>query len=300
MRYIRSMLLGSVKLYAPEDEKGAAAGDQEDKSNSGAADQGGNAEENKAEAGAEDNSGAAAGEGTEDEKGAAATDDKAKPKQDWKDKEIGRKHRQLREKDDEIALLKRRNAELEAGKAAPAAGVDGAGDNSQPNQRKGETDAEFEARVQAEANRRVALTIYQRDMQEIDTKGKKDYGDGFSEALMRLDQLGGFDEATMAAIRATDDPARVIFEMGSKPENYQRVMEIVDPMKRALAIYEMAKAPKPKAKVSEAPAPVDAIGSGAGAGSNAKLDDKMSDEAWYTQRRKEKLASQGRPWSTQR
>lgn len=282
-------------LYVPEKETGSGEGDVQDDTKK-PVDQAEGTDGDGKDTGTGEPNKTAAGEGDQGTKDAKAgegeeTGDVTTPFDDpTVQRELGRKQRIITERTEENELLKRRVAEFEA---KGGAGAGEGGDRKAP-------DGDFDARVNAEAERRANQAMVDREMENTVSKGNKDYGEPqFGKVLGLLKDLGGFDQATMQGILATDDPSKVLFELGSKPENYQRIMDIRDPMRRQAEIVKLSLAPRPKAKVSGAPAPVDPIGSGGGTG-NAELRDDQDDAGWYAQRQKQKRNSQGRPWSPPR
>lgn len=232
----------------------------------------------------------------------------AAPVKDWRDREIAAKHRQnleLKRRDDEraarLAELERENDSLRAiaeRRAATAQGDDNETPPPAPVRRPASNAPDQDA-VKQEAQRLVAKETYDRDCNAAFKKGKSDYGEKWDAAVERLATLGGpegsIDIDTMVGILATDDPARVLFELGNNPDEYHRVMGL-PPAKRLNEMAKIASAPATKKQVSNAPAPVEPVG-GRGAKVNDELDDKLSDDEWYArreaQKRKKWEASQG-------
>lgn len=279
---LRSILLRSTAMYGADDEGKTAAAAEEKPVENTATDQPEGTTEALAEAEAKE---AAAGE---EEVKSPFNDPVVR-------KELGRKHRQIKEKDDELELLRRQNQELQA----KVSGGKSEGEGAESTAREpGETRQEFESRVQAEAERIANERESQRQLAEMATKGNQAYGEkAFESALENLKTLGGFDPETMMQIMATGAGEKVLFELGSKPEHYQRIMELPF-AKRAVELTKLAIATKPKTKAtSEAPAPVDPIGSG-GTSTREDLRDEMTDGEFYAMRAKQKRDSIGRPWST--
>lgn len=197
------------------------------------------------------------------------------PKPIWQDKELKTKHRQLQD-------AKRREAELLAEVDAQKALL------AKFNQGKTEEAPlipadEIEKRVQAE----LANRTYLEKSNSVNETGSKAYGNNWSEAIENLTILGGFDMPTMNGVLATDDPAKVLFELGKNPDKYHQIMGL--PLERR--IIEMGKlAMQPVTKqISSAPAPVSPVG-GRAAPAKETLSDTMDDDKWFTTRRQQRLA----------
>lgn len=217
---------------------------------------------------------------------------------DWRDREIRRKHAQLKDKDRAIEEMRRENEELRAiaeraSRAQPAGGEDSP--VPAPAVRAA-PDADRGASVREEAARMLAKESYDRDCNAADAAGRKKYGADWGTAIERLTTLGTIDVETMVGLLATDDPAKVLYELGSNPDEFHRVMEL-PPAKRLNEMAKIAAKAEPRKGVSNAPAPVDPL-AGRGTAINDELDDKLSDEEWYARRVKKKrekwLESQGR------
>lgn len=227
---------------------------------------------------------------------------------DWRDREIAAKHRQnldLKRQNDErqrrLDEVERENADLRAiaERRAATPPADGEPEPAPvPARRAPSTPAAPNPdAVREEAGRLVAKENYDRDCTATFNKGKTTYGADWDAAIDRLSTLGGpegsIDIDTMVGLLATDDPARVLYELGSKPDEYHRIMAL-PPAKRLNEMAKIASAPAPKKQVSNAPAPVDPVG-GRGANVGDELDDKLSDEDWYKRREAQKR----RKWEAQ-
>lgn len=314
-----ALLLASTSIfpliaYAPE--KGSGSGGSNDADNKGGqgsgdqsgdddgADGGGGGDDagagDQGDGAGADGKGAGEGEGTEGtgDKKAGATEQR-----DWRDREINRKHRQLKQKETELEEIRRERDELRAlaqkvgaGSGAGADKGGDKGDQGDPKRSQFSSEAEFNAAVEAVVQKRETA----RMLAQVSERGVKDYGEeAFSRTLDRLQELGGFTPEDMTfLLLGTDDPARVMHELGTKPETYQKLMDMT-PERRKAEFVKIASAPKPKKAVSDAPPPIDPIRGGAGAQDDDIYDDKkkMTDEQWYAARQKQKRNSTGRPWS---
>lgn len=228
---------------------------------------------------------------------AAAEDGEAEPPapaaQDWRDREIRRKHAQIQEAKRREEELRRENEELRAiaTRAAPKEG-----ETALPAAAAKPAPTVDRDAVREEAARLNAQERYTTDCNAADAVGRKTY-DGkngkpsWNQATEQLVALGGVDIETMVSILATDDPARVMYEMGSNPDEYHRVMDL-PPARRNNELVKLglkaAAAPAKPKKVSDAPAPVEPV-QGRGVRGNDDLDDDLDDDTWFARRRAQKL-----------
>lgn len=225
--------------------------------------------------------GEAPGEGAEGGDGASGEEERPPgvTAKDWRDRQISRQHRKLADKEREAAELRQQLADAQALLERHNGGQPPAGTAVAPAARP-----DIPAAVEAAAERIVSQRDYDSQCNAAFNSGKKEYGAKWNEALDRLTQLGGVDGATMTGILATDDPAKVLYTLGSNPDEYERVMDL--PPARRLAEFVkigIKTVPKPKPKPSKAPAPVEGIERRAVANNDeAKLyDPKTNDEDWY-------------------
>lgn len=205
---------------------------------------------------------------------------------DWKDKELKRKHRQVQE-------AKQRERELQAqlddanALLARAAGSD----NAAPEPRATPPVAQDvvpRSEVQAEAKRIVAADDFNRQCNDLDKSGKAAYKDEWPKIAETLTTLGGFSQEEMIGVLATDDPAKVLYELGKDPDKYHEIKEL-PPAKRLAAMVKIALPDnKPAAKPSSAPEPVEPV-TGRGGHVTEELDDKMSDDDWHRKRDAQRL-----------
>ena len=126
----------------------------------------------------------------------------------------------------------------------------------------------------------------------------------FGAAIDNIKEAGGIPPQVLREIMATDDPARVLYTLGTDMDKMSDVMSL--PMgKRLAAFIKMSEAPAEpapaKKKISDAPAPTTSVGSHNTADATTVLyDDKTEDDRWYQLRMQQKLASKGRAWSINR
>jgi hypothetical protein len=232
---------------------------------------------------------------------------------DWRDREIATKHRKLVEQRAEADRLRQENEALRqlAERARQAAPAPTSGQPApqpapqpQPGPQRGQfpTQQEFEQAVQRETSVRTEQAQFNAAAETADAKGRTDYGPAWDKARENIVNYGGFDQDTMFGILSTDNPAKVIHDLGTNPENLVRVMNL-PPHKRLAELVKLsiapAAAPKPK-PLSNAPAPVEQVGGRANQGDPTELKDELEDAEWYRRRRAEKANSVGRPWSVKR
>jgi len=199
------------------------------------------------------------------------------PKVDWREKELKAKHRQLQEAKRREADLQR---ELENAKALAA--------KFNQSTDKPNFDVVPSSEVDRRAKEMLAQQRYVEDCNKAAQKGETVYGGEWKEAVSNLEVLGGFDQDTMNGVLATDDPAKVLYELGKNPDNYYRIMEL-PPARRIIEMGKLAMQPSQVKKVSEAPAPVKPVG-GRAAPAPASLRDDLDDETWFSIRQAQRKA----------
>lgn len=172
------------------------------------------------------------------------------------------------------------------------------------------TKEDFDAAVQAEANRRTMQDRTQSQsrefgtkLDEVWTKGIETFKDDFGTIAENLNAVGLLpiaDEATgtyandafMRLVMATDHPAEILYAYGGDPRLARELMDL-SPEKRAIEIGKMdaqvaKKAPAPLSKV---PRPVETVEGSARVSEDPRDDD--SDEVWFAKREKQKAAQRG-------
>jgi hypothetical protein len=143
--------------------------------------------------------------------------------------------------------------------------------------------ADQQAAIDAAAQRIVAQREYETNVNNVNLLGEKAYGAEWQKSIENLVTLGGdgsFTADVMQGILATDDPAHVLYELGRRPAEYQRIMELPQ-ARRQTEMVKLAMQTN-KVKISSAPAPVEPVG-GRPAPS-AGLRDDMSDDEWNAAR----------------
>jgi hypothetical protein len=241
----------------------------------------------------EGDGGEASGDGEEGDGGDPPAEPAARA--DWRDREIGRKHAQLQAEKRERARLERELADAQA--LLARTGGDDGGDPPAAGRTPPAGPVLSQADVHREAEKIVAKNTYDTQCNDAYEKGKGTYGAKWDTALSQLQVLGGLGENDQAAVEmmtnvlAADDPAKVLYTLGSNPDEYHRVMAL-PPARRTAELIKlgMPDKPKPKPRPSGAPDPVEPLTRRANAdNTETKLyDDKTSDDEWYAIRRRQK------------
>lgn len=198
-----------------------------------------------------------------EEKPEPKPEEKPEEQEDWRAKQLGRQHRKLKEAERELAEKNQRIADLEA------------------LTQKTETVAQpqlTQAQIQEAARKLRDQDRYSESLVAINQAGEKNYKGDWAKALENLSQLGTVEMPTMQGILATDDPAKVLYELGKNPSEYLRIMEL-SPARQQTEFVKLSLKPAATKKVSDAPEPVDAV---RGRVQPSTLpSDTDSDEDWY-------------------
>lgn len=227
-------------------------------------------------------------------------------KPDWRDKELGRRKRRLDEEVTARQAVEAENKRLRdlaesLSRPSPPDPANPDAPPSAPRQMSGErvyTQAELDAEADRRANLKSAQTTFERDFASAVASANTKFGkDKVNEAIGRISELGGLDVDHLNLVLATDDPGKVIFELGSKPEEFQRIMDLPFP-KRAVEFTKMGLETKtPARKPSNTPPPVEPLG-GSGGTTDDRYNDKADDAAWFAaeEKRQEQWAKRKRNW----
>jgi hypothetical protein len=197
--------------------------------------------------------------------------------QDWRDKEIKRKHAQVQEGKRREAEKDQRIADLEA----IATGVTDP-QTAAPVSRQPSQDA-----IQRAAQQMRAQERFQENLVNTNAAGEKAYGADWTAAIDQLATLGEVGADTLSGIMATDDPAKVLYSLGKNPNEYHRIMDIQDPLRRQTEFAKLSLKPV-AAKPSNAPAPTEPVKTRTTP--VVEMSDKMTDEQWYAERQKARQA----------
>lgn len=216
------------------------------------------------------------------------------PPRDWRDKEMLRRKQRLEEANAAKAELEAENRRLRdlaesLAKQQPAL-ADGETPPPAPRQPSGEPTF-TRAQLEAEAQRLADDRQFKKDFEGAYQKAADVYGKGkVDAAISRISELGGLDVDHINMMLATEQPEKVLYELGSKPEEFQRIMEL--PFNRRVAeIVKMGLKTETKAPaVSRAPAPVEPIG-GRGGSVDNRYDERASDDDWFREEEKRSAAA---------
>jgi hypothetical protein len=218
-------------------------------------------------------------------------------KPDWRDKELGRRKRRL---DEEVAARQTVEAENKRlrdlaeslARQAPAEPADGQQPPPAPRQPQERvyTQAELEAEADRRANAKFQETSFKNDFDGAYRAGSSQFGKAkMDEAIGRISELGGLDYDHLQMVLGTDDPSKVLYELGSKPEEFQRIMDL--PFnKRVVEFAKMGLKTEPARRPSNTPPPVEPIGGGGGNVDNRYRDD-VEDAAWFAAEEKRSAAA---------
>lgn len=261
---MKRFLLSSAAVFAPPGEEGAAAVEEQTPAGATPA-------EGEEGAAAE----ATAEESTEAEEEAAGA---AAETEDWRDKEIRRKHAQLKERERELAELRKKASDLEV---LLATGT-GEAERQAPPAAAAMTPEE----VRREAQRIAAEDRYKERLTNLNTKGETDYGADWGKALDRLTQFGELEDLPWI-MEGVDNPAKVLVELGKNPAEYQRIMDL-PPARRQAEYVRISDRQPVKAQPSKAPAPTDPVNPQRVAPGFDPYDEKTDDNTWFENRRKQK------------
>lgn len=219
-------------------------------------------------------------------------------KPDWRDKELGRRKRRLDEESARATAAETRAkaAETLLENLSQQPGAEPAEGDPPPPARRQPTERVYtQAEMDAEANRRAQSiaeqTTFQRDFASAVSSANTAYGkDKMQSAIDRISELGGLDVDHLNLVLGTDDPGKVLYELGSKPEEFQRIMDL--PFnKRVVEFAKMGLKPETNGrKISNTPPPVEQIGGGGGSTDN-RYNDKADDAAWFAAEEKRSLAA---------
>lgn len=208
---------------------------------------------------------------------------KPEPTKDWKDDRIAKLTRDLNE----------------ARRAAAAALA--------PVQKPGESEADFNARVDAAASAKAAQLAAQADWDRqcnaVADAGRKEFPD-FNERLGRIQatvngqdpaEVATYNEVISAAIE-TGQGHKVLYALGADPAEYQRLVKL-NPVKRAMEIGAISQRLVNDKEPSGAPKPITPIGSSGEHYEGIKPDDptrgmKLPMKEWMKQR-EEQARAQG-------
>lgn len=156
------------------------------------------------------------------------------------------------------------------------------------------TQAEFNDAVQAETAKRASEDHARAEQAAFDarcnaayTAGKTTFAGDFDTAVANLQSAGAMSKDMLDLVLETNDPAKVLYELGSDPERASSLMAMT-PTKRAVEIGKMSVAApvtKEPTKLSAAPRPIVPVEGSARVSGEPRDDDP--DDVWFAKRNAE-------------
>jgi hypothetical protein len=202
---------------------------------------------------------------------------------------------------DEVAALKAAAAPKPDAATPTAADADNARAAApDPNAQFGgyRSQADFNAAVTAEASRREAVASAARAENEFNdrcntaySKGKAAFADEFDAAVANLNSVGVMNRDVLDLVLETEDPAKVLFELGSDPDKAASIVAMA-PARRAIEIAKLSVATPPKkapTPLSNAPRPIGTVEGSARV--SAGPSDADDDETFFRKREAELRAA---------
>jgi hypothetical protein len=228
------------------------------------------------------------------------------PAADWRDKQIDRQHRRLKEEQDRVAALAAENEQMRQMLEARQRQAPG-GETQPASQAPAPAPQMAPSTGQADP---VAVARFQLKVEQVGQKLTTEYAKDWPAVSRRFELMGGIEPQVMESIVATKDPAYLVMQLGKNPDLYydiaklppkEQVAALADIVSEKLAA-DSAVAARPAPKPSDAPAPVEHLAPGgrAPSGSINLYDDKTEDDRWFAERMRQKRESVGRPWSLNR
>jgi hypothetical protein len=266
--------LGNEAGDIAEQLEAAADDDKNDLNHSGNEEDAGEGEDGNKEVAEKTEDDEAKGEGeTEDEKAELEQLRKA-------NKALGKRISALSKDKRELHAKLQENIR-EVPKSEEEASGDG---EEQPQRSDFKTKAEFEAAVEAAAERkaaeRLAVQEFNKACNAVEAAGSKAFGEKWSKAkaeLSMLDDHGRIPMDILSVALETENPARVLFVLGNDIEKATELMGMT-PIKRAIAMDKIASSKPAERPASKTPPPVEPLG---GRGSrDDRPSDRDSDEEW--------------------
>lgn len=218
---------------------------------------------------------------------------------EWLQKKMAADAFEARETARKLKAAEEELAKLKAPKPATPTAADTAAAEENAPAGGYRTQADFDAAVQAEAQRRQQEAAAAEARQAFDAacnaayaKGKETFKDDFDTAVANLQQLGAMNPEMLDLVLGTDDPAKLLFSLGSDPDKAADLMAL-PPAKRAIEIAKLSVAAPEKGKptpLSNAPRPIDTV-EGSARPNGAPRDDD-DDATWFAKRNAEVAARQ--------
>lgn len=208
---------------------------------------------------------------------------KPKTEFDWKDKDRDRLRARVRDESQKREALAAEVQRLTDLNEAIGRNQQPEGDPParQPTGERTYSQAELQAEAARLAKAEAGQMDFRRKFDNIHKKAVETYGaENVQKSIALISELGGLDANHLTMIYATDNPEKVLYELGSKPEEFQRIMELEFPQ-RVVELTKMGlKMDKKQAIPSKTPAPVDPIAGNGGSVDN-RYSDSASDNDWF-------------------
>lgn len=211
---------------------------------------------------------------------------------DWAQKKIADTAFEAREANRRAKALEDELAALRSGAPADAATTATDEDAARAAAPDGgyKTKAEFDAAVQAEANRRAnaereagAINAFNQRCNDVYEAGTKAHGDDFAAAVQNLQNVGVMNKDVLDVVLELDNPSDVLLALGADPDKASSLLAMT-PAKRAIELTRMSASATPKKAdpVSKAPAPIRPVEGTAKPSTEPRDDD--DDAAWFAKR----------------
>jgi|GEM_PF-5567438 len=176
--------------------------------------------------------------------------------------------RETKRLSDELASLRAPKPEAATPTAADAEAARATSPNPDAQFGGYRSQADFNAAVTAEASRREAVVNATRAENDFNdrcntaySKGKAAFADEFDAAMANLNSVGVMNRDVLDLVLETEDPAKVLFELGSDPDKAASIASM-PPAKRAIEIAKLsvtAPTKKTPTPLSNAPRPVGTV-----------------------------------------
>lgn len=175
---------------------------------------------------------------------------------------------------------------------------------AQPQQKPGESQADFDARVNAAAAQKAqelqAMREWDARCNEVAAAGVKQFGEAqFFERYGNLKKLVNEQDPeevnvyteTLAVAMETGKGHELLYSLGSQPDEWKRLMAL-PPVRRAMEMAKLASKLEAAPEPSKAPAPIEPVGSSGIHYDGIKPDDpkqgmKLDKKAWMEMRNKQ-------------
>ena len=248
------------------------------------------------------------------------------PKTDWRDRQIDKQHRKIKELEGNttrVAELEAENQRLRELAEAAARGSAPPPAAAPPPPAAVAPQAPTAPAATSSSDPRVMEAQIRTKLQieQMTERLKTDYPEETKVAIENFQKVGGLPEDVAAQLLATDDPAYVFATLGKDPSKIQDILEMSGARRQAalikIGMEKAAPGAVPPVRPSGAPPPPAGIsqrGSAPPPSPGNLYDDRYefknyyrdprdptpelaADQQWYAERQRQKRESIGRPWS---